>query len=72
VGLRIEWSVAMAVLLLCGGVGLSGSFLSMASGSRASITNIAFSCGVIALTLLFFAFCAVAGAFAATLLIGGL
>lgn len=69
-GWRVEVSAAVAILLLCAGVGVSGALLSSVTGSRAALANIGFSCGVILLTLLFFGLCGVVGGLAATLLIG--
>ncbi len=68
-GWQASWSVAAAVLLLCAGVGVSNGLLSAATGSRAGIANIGFSCGVILLTLIFFGLCGVVGGLAATIII---
>lgn len=67
--LRIELSVGLAVLALCFGLGATGGVLSAATGSRAAVPNILFSCGVILLVLLFFGICMLAGALGATLLL---
>jgi hypothetical protein len=66
-GLNIYWSAAVATLTLSAGLGISGAVLSSAIGSRAALSNIFFSCGLIVATLLFFAFCTLIGAIAATL-----
>lgn len=63
----LELSVAAGTLGLCLGIGLTGAALSASTGSRAALPNIAFSCGVILFTLLFFGLCSVVGALAATL-----
>lgn len=65
--LRLEWSVAVGVLALCFGIGITGGALSAATGSRAAALNIGLSCGLILLVVLFFGLCAVTGALAATL-----
>ncbi|CAN5674129.1 hypothetical protein BH10CHL1_BH10CHL1_46740 [soil metagenome] len=69
VGLAIEWSVAIAVLSLSVALGSTGAMLSMLTGSRAATSNIAFSCGLIVVTLLFFALCTFVGAMAATFIL---
>jgi len=66
---RIEWSVAATVFCLCAALGVTGALLSAVTRSRAAIGNIAFSCGLIVITLFFFALCTLAGAFAATLIL---
>lgn len=68
-GLSIEWSVAIAVLSLSAALGCTGALLSTLTGSRAAISNIAFSCGLILITLLFFALCTLVGAIAATFIL---
>jgi hypothetical protein len=65
-GLAIQWSVALAVLCLSAALGSTGALLSMLMGSRAATSNIAFSCGLILVTLLFFGLCIFVGAIAAT------
>ena len=66
-GLGVEVSAGIATLSLCFGLGLSGALLSYVTGSHAAVSNILFSCGLIAIALLFLAFCTVAGALTATL-----
>lgn len=66
---RIEWSVAATVFCLCAALGITGAALSAVTRSRAAMGNIAFSCGLIVVTLFFFALCTLAGAFAATLIL---
>jgi len=68
-GLAIEWSVAIAVLCLSAALGCTGALLSTLTGSRAAMSNIAFSCGLILITLLFFALCTLVGAIAATFIL---
>lgn len=70
IGLRWELppSVFVAVLGLSLGLGTAGAGLSLLTGSRAAIANIVFSCGLIGVSLMFFALCSLAGALGATLL----
>lgn len=67
--LPIEWSVAAAVFCLSIALGSTGALLSLLTGSRAAVLNIAFSCGLILVTLLFFALCTFIGAIAATFIL---
>lgn len=67
--LRVEVSVALAVLALCFVVGATGALLSAATGSRAALPTIGLSCAVIIATFIMFGLCMVVGAFSATLLI---
>ena len=68
-GLPLEWSVALAILALSAALGSTGALLSSLTGSRAATSNIAFSCGLIVVTLLFFALCTFVGAMAATFIL---
>lgn len=68
-GLRIEYSVGLGTLALLFGLGATGAVLSAATGSRAAVPNILFSCGVIMMILLFFGICTLSGALGATLLL---
>ncbi len=68
-GLGIEWSAGIATLCLSVALGGMGALLSAATGSRAAVGNIAFSCGLILITLLFFALCTLFGALAATFIL---
>ncbi|MCX6045802.1 MAG: hypothetical protein NT075_11875 [Chloroflexi bacterium] len=68
-GLPLEWSVALAILVLSAALGSTGALLSSLTGSRAATSNIAFSCGLIVVTLLFFALCTFVGAMAATFIL---
>jgi hypothetical protein len=67
--LRVEVSVALAVLALCFAVGGTGALLSAATGSRAALPTIGLSCALIVAAFIMFGLCMVVGAFAATLLI---
>src|SRR5262249_11087584 len=67
--LPIEWSVAAAVFCLSMALGSTGALLSLLTGSRSAVMNIAFSCGLIVVTLLFFALCTFVGALAATFIL---
>lgn len=70
-GLRwdLQPSVFVAVLGLSFGLGAAGAGLSALTGSRATIANIVFSCGLIGASLVFFALCSLVGALGATLLL---
>ena len=68
-GLTIQWSEAITVFCLSAAVGCTGALLSVFTGSRASLLNIAFSCGLILVTLLFFTLCTLVGAIAATFIL---
>jgi hypothetical protein len=65
----IALSAAMTTLGLLFGLGISGAALTAVTGERGAIVNIAFSCTLIALMVLFMTMCAVAGAALATFLI---
>ena len=67
--LSVQLSAAVATLSLCSVLGFSGAGLSTLAGSRAVGANVAFSCGVILMTLIFFGFCTLAGAVGATLIL---
>jgi len=67
--LRLEWSAGFSTLALLFGMGACGALLSAATGSRAAVPNILFSCGTILMLLLFFGICMVTGALGATLLL---
>lgn len=69
IALRLEWSVVLSVLALCFALGGSGALLSAATRSRAALPNIGFSCALIVLAFIFFAFCLLAGALGGTFLI---
>lgn len=65
---RIEISTGIATFFLLAVLGVVGAGLSAASGSRATMSNLGFSCGLILLMGLFFSLCMIGGAFAAMLL----
>ncbi len=67
--LRLEVSVALAVMALCFAVGGTGALLSAATGSRATLPTIGLSCAVIAVAFLMFGLCMLVGALVATLMI---
>jgi hypothetical protein len=62
-------SVFFAVLGLSLGAGAAGAGLSVLTGSKAAIANIALSCGLILASLAFFGLCMLLGALGATLLL---
>jgi len=66
--LRIEVSVGIATFLLLAVLGAVSAGLSAISGSRSTMSNLGFSCGLILLMGLFFSLCMIGGAFAAMLL----
>lgn len=68
-GLNAAASAAVATLGLCAGLGITGAAFSSLTGSRATLSNIGFGCGLIVLVLLFFGFCSLVGALAATLIL---
>jgi hypothetical protein len=68
-GWDMQPSVFVAVLGLSLGLGVSGAGLSALTGSRAAVANIVFSCGLIGVSLAFFALCSLVGALGATLLV---
>lgn len=65
---RAEISTGIATLCLLTVVGLVSTVLSALVGSRATMSNLGFSCGLILLMVLFFSLCLISGAFAAMLL----
>lgn len=66
---RIEFSAGIATFLASMTLGLTGAALSAITDSRAATSNIVFSCGLIAIALLFFGLCVFVGAVAALLLL---
>ena len=62
-------SVFVAVLAMSLTLGVVGAGLSIVTGSRAAVKNIAFSCGLVLLASIFLGLCTLAGAVAATLLL---
>jgi hypothetical protein len=68
-GWSIELTAALGTLALLVSLGASGALLTALTGSRAAPANILFSCGLILLSFLFLAVCAVLGALVGVLLI---
>lgn len=66
--LEIELSAGIATFFASVTLGITGAGLSILSGSRAAMSNIAFSCGLIVLSVLFLAVCTLIGAVTALLL----
>lgn len=67
--LSAELSAAVATLSLCLALGITGAGLSALTGSRSAAGNIALSCGLVVLTVLFFSLCTLAGALVATFIL---
>lgn len=67
--LSVQISAAVATLCLSAALGITGSGLTVLTGSRAATANIALSCGLILLATVLFGFCTLAGALAATLVL---
>lgn len=65
---RIELSTGIATLCLLTVAGFVSTGLSAAIGSRTTMSNLGFSCGLILLMVLFFTLCLISGAFVAMLL----
>jgi len=66
--LGIELSAGIATFCASLALGITGAGLSMLSGSRAAMGNIAFSCGLIVLSLLFLGVCTLLGAVTALII----
>ena len=64
-----QLTAAMTTLSLCIGLGSVGAVLSFLTDSGAALSNIALSCGLAVLTILFFSLCTLAGAMTATLIL---
>jgi hypothetical protein len=67
--LSIELSAGLATLFASAVLGITGAALSTITRTRAAASNIAFSCGLIFLSLLFFGLCLLVGAVAALILL---
>ncbi len=67
--LSIELSAAIATFVGSMAMGITGATFSALTGSRAAASNIAFSCGLILISLLFMGICALVGAAAALFLL---
>ncbi len=68
-GWELPPSVFVAVLGLSLGLGSTGAALSALTGGGATLQNISYSCGLIALAALFLGGCMLVGALAATLVL---
>lgn len=66
--LPLPWSAGLATLCMIGVLGGMSAGLSILTRSH-TIANVALSCGLIVVTLLFFGLCSFVGALAATLLL---
>lgn len=66
--LRLELSAGIATFSLLIVLGIVGTGLSAVIGSRSTLSNLGFSCGLILIMGLFFSLCMIGGAFAAMLL----
>lgn len=69
IGIGIELSIGLGLVLLFGGLTISSVGLSVLAESSALLSNIAFSCGLITISILVFGLCMVVGALAATVLL---
>lgn len=67
-GVAIELSAGIATLGASIALGVTGAGLSIITGSRAAMSNIAFSCGLLVLSALFLGICTLMGALTALLL----
>jgi len=67
-GVAIELSAGIATLGASIALGVTGAGLSIITGSRAAMSNIAFSCGLLVLSALFLGICTLMGAVMALLL----
>jgi hypothetical protein len=67
-GWALPVSVFIAVLCASAGLGVSGAGLTLLTGTRAALANIAMSCGLIVISLVFLSLCMLIGALTATLL----
>lgn len=66
--LGIELSAGIATFCASLALGITGAGLSILSGSRAAMGNIAFSCGLIVISVLFLGVCTLLGAVMALVL----
>ena len=67
-GVEIELSAGLATFGASIALGITGAGLSLVTGSRAAMSNIAFSCGLIVISVLFLGVCTLLGAVTALLL----
>lgn len=68
IGIGIELTTAVALIALFIGLTVSSIGLSSLASSSALMSNLAFSCGLVVLSVLFFGLCIVSGALGATIL----
>lgn len=67
-GVEIELSAGLATFGASIALGITGAGLSLVTGSRSAMSNIAFSCGLIVISVLFLGICTLLGAVTALLL----
>lgn len=67
--LRVEIATGLSLVMLFIGLAITSIGLSSLSNSDAVMSNLAFSCGLILLSVLFFGLCIVTGALSATILL---
>lgn len=68
-GWDLPVSVFVAVLCASAGLGVSGATLTALTETKAATANIAMSCGLILISLVFLSLCMLSGAIVATLLV---
>ena len=68
-GWDLPASVFVAVLCASAGLGVSGASLTALTGTKAAAANIAMSCALILVSLVFLSLCMLSGAIVATLLV---
>ncbi|MEM7130870.1 MAG: hypothetical protein AAF702_31405 [Chloroflexota bacterium] len=68
-GYTLELSIGVGLICLSIGLIFSSVGLTTLAGSSALVSNLAFGCGVIVISVMFFALCTLSGALAATLII---
>lgn len=68
-GWELPASVFVAVLCASAALGVSGAGLTSLTGARAGTANIAMSCGLILVSIVFLGLCMLLGALAATVIV---
>lgn len=68
-GWELPASVFVAVFCASVGLGVTGASLTALTGARAAVANIAMSCGLILISLVFLSLCMLVGAVTATLVV---
>jgi hypothetical protein len=68
-GWELPVSIFIAVLCASVSLGVSGAGLTLLTGTRAAMANVAMSCGLIVISLVFLGLCMLVGALAATVLV---